>query len=89
MEKVRLPAAFVVTRIRPRKICPSPWPEGSAVGLAISRDYQFGWIYVPVYLCRGWVGNTDAEFDVTKSNTAEAQDFFNTLALTPEENAIA
>ena len=36
------------------------------------RDYQIGRIYEPVYLCRRWEGNTDADIDITKSNTFNA-----------------
>ena len=43
--------------------------EDYAVGLAISRDYQIGRIYEPVYLCRRWEGNTDADLDIAKQNT--------------------
>jgi hypothetical protein len=38
------------------------------VGLAISRDYQIGRIYEPVYLCRRWEGNSDADLDIAKQN---------------------
>jgi len=43
--------------------------EDYAVGLAISRDHQIGRIYEPVYLCRRWEGNSDADLDVNKLNT--------------------
>jgi hypothetical protein len=42
------------------------------VGLAISRDYQIGRIYEPIYLCRRWEGNTDANLDTDKMNTYNA-----------------
>jgi hypothetical protein len=38
------------------------------VGLAISRDYQIGRIYEPIYLCRRWEGNSDADLDIAKQN---------------------
>ena len=43
-----------------------------AVALAISREYQIARIYDPVYLCRRWEGNTDANLDVDKMNTYNA-----------------
>jgi hypothetical protein len=46
--------------------------EDYAVGLAISRDHQIGRIYEPVYLCRRWEGNTDADLDIVKHNTFNA-----------------
>ncbi len=42
--------------------------EDYAVGLAISRHYQIGRIYEPLYLCRRWEGNTDAALDINKTN---------------------
>ena len=40
----------------------------SAAVLAVSREYQIGRIYEPVYLCRRWDGNSDAGIDVAKQN---------------------
>ncbi|MCK7533302.1 MAG: hypothetical protein MZV63_20865 [Marinilabiliales bacterium] len=42
--------------------------EDYAVGLAISRHYQIGRIYEPLYLCRRWDENSDAVLDVSKMN---------------------
>jgi hypothetical protein len=42
--------------------------EDYAVGLAISRHYQIGRIYEPLYLCRRWEGNTDAALDINRAN---------------------
>jgi hypothetical protein len=36
--------------------------------LAVSREYQIGRIYDPIYLCRRWEGNSDAGIDVAKQN---------------------
>jgi hypothetical protein len=43
--------------------------EDYAVGLAISRHYQIGRIYEPLYLCRRWDENSDASLDVNRMNT--------------------
>ena len=43
--------------------------EDYATVLMLSRDYQIGRIYDPIYLCRRWEGNTDADIDITKQNT--------------------
>jgi hypothetical protein len=43
--------------------------EDYAVGLAISRNYQIGRIYEPLYLCRRWDENSDASLDVNRMNT--------------------
>jgi len=42
--------------------------EDYAVGLAISRHYQIGRIYEPLYLCSRWEGNTDAALDIPRIN---------------------
>jgi len=38
------------------------------VGLAISRYYQIGRIYDPIYLCRRWEDNSDASLSIEAQN---------------------
>ena len=42
--------------------------EDYALGLNISRTYQIGRVYEPVYMCRRWDDNSDANVDVVKMN---------------------
>jgi glycosyltransferase involved in cell wall biosynthesis len=42
--------------------------EDYAVALRLSREYQIGRIYDPIYLCRRWEGNTDAALSIEKAN---------------------
>jgi hypothetical protein len=42
--------------------------EDYAVALCLSRLYQIGRIYEPIYLCRRWEGNTDAALSIEKAN---------------------
>ena len=42
--------------------------EDYAVALRISRHYQIGRIFEPIYLCRRWEGNTDASLSIDKIN---------------------
>lgn len=42
--------------------------EDYALTLRISRDYQIGRIYEPLYLCRRWEGNSDAALSIEKTN---------------------
>jgi hypothetical protein len=42
--------------------------EDYALGLNISRYYQIGRIYEPLYLCRRWEENSDASLDIQKLN---------------------
>ncbi len=62
------PRAFYTTVLRKIKIPNVSYGEDYAVGLAISRDYQIGRIYEPLYFCRRWEDNTDAQIDIVKSN---------------------
>ncbi len=62
------PRAFFTPLLRSIRIPDVSYGEDYAVGLAISRHYQIGRIYDPLYLCRRWEGNSDAELDVYRSN---------------------
>jgi hypothetical protein len=62
------PRCFYTPILRKIKIPNVSYGEDYAVALAISREYQIGRIYDPVYLCRRWEGNSDADLDVGKSN---------------------
>ncbi len=62
------PRAFYTPVIRSVRVPNVSYGEDYAVGLAISRHYQIGRIYEPLYLCRRWEGNTDAALDINKTN---------------------
>ncbi len=62
------PRAFYTPVLRKIKIPNVSYGEDYALGLAISREYQIGRIYEPIYLCRRWEGNSDADLDVNKLN---------------------
>lgn len=62
------PRAFYTSVLRSIKIPNVSYGEDYAIGLAISRDYQIGRIYEPIYYCRRWEGNTDASLDIDKMN---------------------
>lgn len=63
------PRAFYTPVLREIRIPNVSYGEDYAVGLAISRHYQIGRIYEPLYLCRRWEENSDAVLDVPKANT--------------------
>jgi hypothetical protein len=63
------PRAFYTPVLRKIKVPNVSYGEDYAVGLAISRNYQIGRIYEPLYLCRRWDGNSDAAVDIVKQNT--------------------
>lgn len=62
------PRAFFTPVLRRIKIPNVSYGEDYSLALAISREYQIGRIYEPIYLCRRWEGNSDADLDITKQN---------------------
>ncbi|GHT53820.1 glycosyl transferase [Bacteroidia bacterium] len=63
------PRAFYTPILREIKLPNTNYGEDYALGLAISRNYQIGRIYTPLYLCRRWDDNSDAALDIHKLNT--------------------
>jgi hypothetical protein len=63
------PRAFYTPVLRSIKVPNVSYGEDYAVGLAISRHYQIGRIYEPLYLCRRWEDNSDAALDVGRINS--------------------
>jgi glycosyltransferase involved in cell wall biosynthesis len=62
------PRAFYTPVLREIRIPNTSYGEDYAVGIRISRHYQIGRIYEPLYLCRRWEDNSDAALDVVKTN---------------------
>lgn len=62
------PRAFYTPVLRDVKVPNTSYGEDYALGLNISRTYQIGRVYTPVYLCRRWDDNSDASLDVVKMN---------------------
>lgn len=62
------PRAFYTPLLREIKIPNVSYGEDYATALAISRDYRIERIYEPLYLCRRWEGNSDADLDIQRVN---------------------
>ncbi len=62
------PRAFFTPVLRRVKLPNVSYGEDYAVGLAVSRRYPVGRIYEPIYLCRRWEGNTDADPGIAEMN---------------------
>jgi hypothetical protein len=62
------PRAFSTAILRTHPIPNVSYGEDYALGLAISREYQIGRIFEPLYLCRRWEGNSDANLDIDRQN---------------------
>lgn len=63
------PRAFYTPVIREIKFPNVSYGEDYSVALAISRKYEISRIYEPLYLCRRWEGNSDAQLSVEKKNS--------------------
>lgn len=62
------PRAFFTPMLRQIGFPNVSYGEDYAVALALSRTWHTGRIYTPLYLCRRWEGNTDADLNVQQSN---------------------
>lgn len=62
------PRAFYTPVLREIKIPNVSYGEDYALGLAISRNYQIGRVFEPIYICRRWEGNSDAALSIEKQN---------------------
>ncbi|MBL7972782.1 MAG: glycosyltransferase family 2 protein [Prolixibacteraceae bacterium] len=62
------PRAFYTPVLRRIPVPNVNYGEDYALGLAISRHYQIGRIYNPIYLCRRWDENSDASLSIEVMN---------------------
>lgn len=62
------PRAFYTPVLRDIRVPNVSYGEDYSLGLSISRHYQIGRIYEPLYLCRRWEENSDAALDVNRVN---------------------
>jgi hypothetical protein len=63
------PRAFYTPVLRKINMPNVSYGEDYALGLYISRDYQIGRVFTPVYQCRRWDDNSDAALSIEKTNT--------------------
>ncbi|MGA7161860.1 MAG: glycosyltransferase family 2 protein [Bacteroidota bacterium] len=66
------PRAFQTSLLRQIPFSNVSYGEDYGIGLRLSREYQIGRIYEPVYLCRRWEGNSDAALSIEKTNRNDA-----------------
>ncbi len=62
------PRAYRMSILREIRFPNVSYGEDYAVCLEISRKYEIGRIYEPIYLCRRWEGNTDSQLSITAQN---------------------
>jgi len=83
------PRAFYTPVLREIQVPNVSYGEDYALGLAISRNYQIGRIYVPLYLCRRWDENSDSSLDIVKMNVHNFyKDKIRTLELWARQQAV-
>lgn len=75
------PRAFYTPLLREIKFPNVSYGEDYAVSLAILREYKIGRIYEPLYICRRWEGNTDANLSIEQQN---ANDYYKDSIRTTE-----
>ena len=76
------PRAFYTPLLRKHLFPNTSYGEDYAAGIRISRDYNIGRIYEPIYICRRWEGNSDASLSVVRVNDNNYfKDFLRTCEL--------
>jgi hypothetical protein len=62
------PRAFYTPVIRNIRFPNVSYGEDYSAALAISRKYEISRIYEPIYICRRWGGNSDAQLSIKERN---------------------
>lgn len=62
------PRAFYTPVLREINLPNVSYGEDYGLGLVISRHYQIGRVYTPLYLCRRWDENSDASLSIEAMN---------------------
>ncbi|MGK9476830.1 glycosyltransferase family 2 protein [Melioribacter sp. OK-6-Me] len=62
------PRAFYTSVLRKIEIPNVSYGEDYYLGITISRTYKISRIYEPIYICRRWAGNSDADLSQEKIN---------------------
>lgn len=76
------PRAFFTPLVRNILFPNVNYGEDYAMALRISRDYTVGRIFHPIYFCRRWSGNSDADLSIETTNRHnEYKDFVRSVEL--------
>lgn len=82
------PRAFYTPIVRTFLFPNVSYGEDYAMCLRISREYAVGRIYEPIYCCRRWTGNSDADLSIEKTNAHNYyKDFLRTVEMIARINA--
>ena len=66
------PRAFNTSLMRKIGFLNVSYGEDYAASLRICREYRIGRIYESLYMCRRWLGNTDAALNIEEANQNDA-----------------
>lgn len=81
------PRAFYTPIVRNILFPNVSYGEDYAMGLRISRDHRIGRIYDPIYFCRRWKGNSDADLSTEQVNMNNSyKDFLRSVELLARMN---
>ncbi len=76
------PRAFATELLRSHPFPDVSYGEDYAVALRLSREYRVGRIFEPVYNCRRWQGNTDADLSPVQAKShREFKDMLRTVEI--------
>jgi hypothetical protein len=76
------PRAFYVPLLRRHPFPNVSYGEDYAVGLRLSRHYEIGRLFEPIYVCRRWEGNSDAGLSIEAANQHDVyKDHLRTLEI--------
>ncbi len=76
------PRAFYTPIVRSILFPNVSYGEDYAMALRVSREYAVGRIYDPIYYCRRWGGNSDADLSIEKENrNNEYKDFVRSVEM--------
>ena len=80
------PRSFYVPVLRQFGFPNASYGEDYAVALRITRDYEIGRIYEPIYYARRWEGNSDAALPLATANRYDAyKDHLRTVEILARE----
>jgi len=84
------PRVFDTAILRANPLPNVSYGEDYAIGLRLSRQYEIGRIFEPVYLCRRWEGNTDANLAPASKNRNDTyKDRLRTLEILARQRMLA
>ena len=84
------PRAFFTPLLRQIRFPNTSYGEDYALGLAFSRHYRIGRIYSELYLCRRWIGNSDAALSIDKVNVNNLyKDRLRTMEILARQHVVA